>query len=61
MGILLKVHGAKHPHVASSYNNLALIHLKTGDKPKAREYLINARSILMKTLGPGNIKISWIN
>jgi hypothetical protein len=46
----------KHPHVASSYNNLALIHLKKGDKSKAREHLIKARSILMKTLGPGNIK-----
>ena len=44
--------GPQHPHVASSYNNLANVLGDQGDLKQAKEYHERALAIMQQTLGP---------
>jgi hypothetical protein len=51
---MLKQLGPDHPHVATSYNNIGLVHKAKKDLPKAKEYWGKAHAILLKKLGPNH-------
>ena len=47
-----------HPSVATSYNNLGLVHNKLGDFEKAKECHELALSIAQKEIGPENVQVA---
>ena len=44
--------------MATSYNNLGLVHVQLGDFEKAKEYQELALSIYQKKLGPENVDVA---
>jgi len=51
LAIRLKVLGAEHPDVASSYNSIGLAHKAQGDYAKAVEFHEKSLAIRLKVLG----------
>ena len=49
---MLKKLGSRHLEVASAYQSLGKVYAKKGDKPKAKAFLLKARAIFVKKLGP---------
>ena len=56
--VFLQKFGPNHTTVATSYNNLGLVHDKLGDFEKAKEYHELALSIYQKKLGPENVQVA---
>ena len=54
----LQKFGPKHTSVATSYNNVGVVHEKLGDFKKAKEYHQLALSITQKKLGPENVQVA---
>ena len=44
--------------MATSYNNLGVVHQKLGDFEKAKEYYVLALSIRQKKLGAENVQVA---
>ncbi|MBF0609409.1 MAG: tetratricopeptide repeat protein, partial [Magnetococcales bacterium] len=39
-----EVYGERHPSVATTYNNMAIVYDETGDKQKAADYIAKAKA-----------------
>ena len=56
LSITQKKRGPENVHVATSYNNLGVVHEKLGDFEKAKEYHQLALSITQKKRGPESVQ-----
>ena len=56
LSITQKKRGPENVQVATSYNNLGVVHEKLGDFEKAKEYHQLALSITQKKRGPENVQ-----
>ena len=56
LSITQKKRGPENVQVATSYNNLSVVHEKLGDFEKAKEYHQLSLSITQKNRGPENVQ-----
>ena len=58
LAIQLQKLGAQHVHVATSYNNLAIVLCAQGDLEQAKEYLERAMAIRIQKLGAQHVDVA---